>query len=198
MLYGPEQQNAMPRNCNRSRNQRKRDRDAVSSLGDSIDLIDYQNEMFSEDEGSKEGNATVIKKKKRTVKTKKQPTKSKNSGTEEDEDYYAEQSKKKPAKRQKSNPSQRQHVDPQHVVFRTDGLVYRGVPTKDLGRPWPAGWKELQFERRSGATQGKLDWYWYPPSSIGKDKFTYKLRSLAEVRRFLEAQEFGASLEEAF
>jgi len=37
------------------------------------------------------------------------------------------------------------------------------------------------FERKSGATKGSRDRYWYSP----KEKF--KLRSLVEVKRFLKA-----------
>ena len=68
---------------------------------------------------------------------------------------------------------------------RTPGnpSVYEGKPQAKLpnGATWPTGWIEKHFERQSGTTANTFDRYWYPP------KTDYKLRSLKDVVRYMEA-----------
>jgi Methyl-CpG binding domain len=63
---------------------------------------------------------------------------------------------------------------------------------KDYLRPegWPPGWITKVFERQSGATRGTRDRYWYSPIR------QCKLRSLVEVRRFLDILETNHGDEE--
>lgn len=56
---------------------------------------------------------------------------------------------------------------------------------------WPAGWKKRVFQRQSGATKGQFDSYWYTPI------LQVKLRSMAEIRRWLAAMEQTNGDEEA-
>jgi hypothetical protein len=74
-------------------------------------------------------------------------------------------------------------------------MVYEGPPTNggitngtnwpsswaNLNE-WPAGWIMRVFERKSGATKGSTDRYWYSPTQK-------KLRSMLGVKRFVEATE---------
>jgi Methyl-CpG binding domain len=64
-------------------------------------------------------------------------------------------------------------------------LLSEHAAEKDYLRPqgWPAGWITKVFERQSGATKGTTDRYWYSPIC------EYKLRSLTQVRRFLDLLE---------
>lgn len=55
--------------------------------------------------------------------------------------------------------------------------VFCGVPTEKFEYSW-AGWTKRTFQRQNGVTKGTMDSYWYTP------KMQYKLRSLAQVRRF--------------
>ena len=60
--------------------------------------------------------------------------------------------------------------------------IWQGTP-EDAGIDWPQGWKKKTFRRQSGASKGSTDSYWYTPVN------NFKLRSLAEVRRFLTCLE---------
>jgi hypothetical protein len=57
---------------------------------------------------------------------------------------------------------------------------YSGPPTENIGVDW-TGWTKKSYERMGGATKGRPDHYWFTPVK------QYKLRSHAEVRRFLSA-----------
>jgi hypothetical protein len=61
--------------------------------------------------------------------------------------------------------------------------VWSGVPDDPLpnDQPWPPGWRKRILERQSGTSKGTKDRYWYTP------KQRYALRSMVEVKRFLEA-----------
>jgi len=59
--------------------------------------------------------------------------------------------------------------------------VWSGEPTEPLEGGWPPGWTKKLYERGSGKTKGTKDRYWFSP--IEKRR----LRSMAEVKRFLEA-----------
>jgi len=61
--------------------------------------------------------------------------------------------------------------------------IFEGVPDEPLagGGSWPKGWIKRVFERKGGATNGRADRYWYTPIQA------YKLRSMVEVKRFLDA-----------
>jgi hypothetical protein len=52
--------------------------------------------------------------------------------------------------------------------------VWVGTPTEDLEGGWPTGWTKKVFERKSGATKGGKDRYWYSPIN------GFKLRSMVE------------------
>lgn len=52
--------------------------------------------------------------------------------------------------------------------------VWEGSPTESLEGGWPLGWKKKIFERKSGATKGGTDRYWYSPIK------SFKLRSMVE------------------
>ena len=71
-----------------------------------------------------------------------------------------------------------------------DKCVWEGPPD-DKGIDWPPGWVKRKFERSTGATQGRLDNYWYSPIH------GYKLRSILEVKRFLAALEKNGDETEA-
>ncbi|KAL7581407.1 hypothetical protein ACA910_021994 [Epithemia clementina (nom. ined.)] len=76
-------------------------------------------------------------------------------------------------------------------------MIYEGKPTKPLGGgvgDWPKGWTERQFSRESGATKGRADYYWFPPKEHGE----YRLRSIAEVKRYIEVWNKSKSGELAF
>jgi Methyl-CpG binding domain len=66
-------------------------------------------------------------------------------------------------------------------------LLCEHAAEKDYLRPqgWPAGWITKVFERQSGATKGTTDRYWYSPIC------EYKLRSLTQVRKFLDLLEIN-------
>lgn len=49
-----------------------------------------------------------------------------------------------------------------------------GSPTEDLEGGWPKGWTKKVFERKSGATKGGKDRYWYSPVN------GFKFRSMVE------------------
>ncbi|GKY98086.1 hypothetical protein MPSEU_000766500 [Mayamaea pseudoterrestris] len=59
--------------------------------------------------------------------------------------------------------------------------VYRGPPTRNIGREWPAGWLQKGFERQGGKFKGHVDYYWYTPV-LGR-----KIRSIAQVHEFLDS-----------
>lgn len=59
--------------------------------------------------------------------------------------------------------------------------VWSGEPNEPLEGGWPTGWTKKIFERPSGATKGSHDRYWYTPIT------KRKLRSMVEVKRFIEA-----------
>jgi hypothetical protein len=52
--------------------------------------------------------------------------------------------------------------------------VWVGTPTDDLEGGWPKGWTKKLFERKSGATKGHKDRYWYSPIN------GFKLRSMID------------------
>ena len=62
----------------------------------------------------------------------------------------------------------------------SDGSIWTGVPDEPLEGGWPMGWMKKIFVRKSGASAGHTDRYWYTPEC------QYKLRSMVEVRKFLE------------
>mmetsp|Transcript_29197 Transcript_29197/g.41324 ORF Transcript_29197/g.41324 Transcript_29197/m.41324 type:complete len:239 (+) Transcript_29197:1841-2557(+) len=59
--------------------------------------------------------------------------------------------------------------------------IWVGAPDEPLEGGWPAGWTKRIFQRASGATKGSTDRYWYTPV------LKKKLRSMAEVKRFIAA-----------
>ena len=61
-------------------------------------------------------------------------------------------------------------------------LVRVGLPTEPIPGGWPEGWIRRDFQRRGGATVGRVDKYWYPP---GHER--HKLRSIKEVERYMAA-----------
>ena len=62
-----------------------------------------------------------------------------------------------------------------------NGQVWEGVPDDvvSFDVDWSKGWTKRTFVRRSGASKGALDNYWYTPQK------QYKLRSMKEVERFV-------------
>jgi Methyl-CpG binding domain len=62
-------------------------------------------------------------------------------------------------------------------------MIFEGPPDEHINGGWPEGWMKRTFERKGGATKGQTDRYWYTP------KNKYKLRSMAEVARFISALE---------
>uniref|UniRef100_A0A7S2YSV9 MBD domain-containing protein n=1 Tax=Entomoneis paludosa TaxID=265537 RepID=A0A7S2YSV9_9STRA len=84
--------------------------------------------------------------------------------------------KSKPVKRQKPAKS----ANPGTGTGRNPNtMVYEGTPTRG-GMEWPNGWIERQYSRDGGATKGRLDYYFFPPGHL-----EYKLRSIAEVKRYI-------------
>jgi hypothetical protein len=59
--------------------------------------------------------------------------------------------------------------------------IWEGAPDEKLESGWPMGWIKRVYERKGGATKGQTDRYWYSPISA------FKLRSMAEVKRFIAA-----------
>jgi hypothetical protein len=61
--------------------------------------------------------------------------------------------------------------------------VFHGPPDEPLEGGWPPGWTKKVYERAGGdiQTKGRQDRYWYTPGH------QYKLRSLVEVKRFIQA-----------
>jgi hypothetical protein len=59
--------------------------------------------------------------------------------------------------------------------------VWEGVPNDvvSFDIDWSTGWMKRSFARRSGASKGSIDRYWYTPQKH------FKLRSLKEVERFV-------------
>ena len=58
--------------------------------------------------------------------------------------------------------------------------MWSGAPTEVVDFSWD-GWEKKTFQRQFGKTKGSYDSYWYTPQRH------FKLRSMAEVRRFREA-----------
>jgi hypothetical protein len=60
-----------------------------------------------------------------------------------------------------------------------------GSPDENLGfgLKWPGGWMRAKSRRRSGATEGQVDKYYFSPI------WKYKLRSKREVEVFLQEQQ---------
>lgn len=69
--------------------------------------------------------------------------------------------------------------------------IWSGVPTEKVEFSW-AGWTKKTFQRQSGQTKGGTDSYWYTP------KNKYKLRSLTEVRRFVQLCKASGNEENAW
>lgn len=65
---------------------------------------------------------------------------------------------------------------------KSGNLVWTGPPNEKLEGGWPDGWIKKVFERKNGATKGRLDRYWCPPDE-GRH-----FRSLIEVKRFLKGK----------
>ena len=94
--------------------------------------------------------------------------------------------KKETVKRQTKASTDKSASDP----------VYVGVPTKFLREEgWPEGWVERQYERQSGMTKSRVDFYWFPPSTDGRER---KLRSIVEVKRYLGVLARTGSEDKAF
>jgi hypothetical protein len=68
-----------------------------------------------------------------------------------------------------------------NVTMLDNGQVWEGVPDDlvSFDVDWNKGWMKRAFMRRSGASVGSIDRYWYTPQK------QYKLRSLKEVERFV-------------
>lgn len=64
-------------------------------------------------------------------------------------------------------------------------------PGELMEHGWPQGWRKDVYERQSGGTKGDRDRYWFTPSNR-------KLRSLAEVKRYMAALEFYNDEEAAY
>jgi Methyl-CpG binding domain len=73
------------------------------------------------------------------------------------------------------------HKLPQNSTGKSPSAleVWSGVPTDDIEYSWD-GWTKRTFQRQSGRSKGTKDSYWYTPLN------QYKLRSLTEVRRYME------------
>ena len=94
--------------------------------------------------------------------------------------------KKETVKRQTKASTDKSASDP----------VYVGVPTKFLREEgWPEGWVERQYERQSGMTKSRIDFYWFPPTTDGRER---KLRSIVEVKRYLGVLARTGSEDKAF
>lgn len=76
---------------------------------------------------------------------------------------------------------------------RSSPEVWSGAPDDDLGAgfQWSAGWIKKKFERQSGQSKGTFDSYWYTPA------LQKRLRSIAEVKRFMTALKDQGGDEEA-
>jgi len=59
--------------------------------------------------------------------------------------------------------------------------IWSGAPTEQIEGGWPPGWTKKVFQRQSGDSKGGTDRYWYTP------KHQLKLRSMAEIQRFMKA-----------
>mmetsp|Transcript_33336 Transcript_33336/g.78678 ORF Transcript_33336/g.78678 Transcript_33336/m.78678 type:complete len:346 (-) Transcript_33336:285-1322(-) len=61
--------------------------------------------------------------------------------------------------------------------------VWEGIPDEDIDGGWPEGWVKRLYARKTGATKGATDRYWYSP----KEKI--RLRSMVQVKKFMRALE---------
>eukprot|EP00536_Pseudo-nitzschia_multiseries_P003733 jgi/Psemu1/252945/estExt_Genewise1Plus.C_580111 len=61
--------------------------------------------------------------------------------------------------------------------------TWEGSPDEKIDGGWPTGWVKRLYARKTGATKGATDRYWYSP----KEKI--KLRSLVQVKKFMRALE---------
>jgi hypothetical protein len=71
-------------------------------------------------------------------------------------------------------------------IWNDNGNYFHlGTPDENLrfGLKWPPGWMRAMSKRRSGATIGKVDKYYFSPLN------KFKLRSLREVEVFIQAQQ---------
>jgi hypothetical protein len=68
-------------------------------------------------------------------------------------------------------------------------LIWSGAPEDDIGREWPAGWRKEMYSR-GGDNSKARDSYWFTPQN------SYKLRSLPDVKRFLQALDQCGNQEE--
>ena len=74
--------------------------------------------------------------------------------------------------------------------------VYVGEPTKFLREEgWPEGWVERQYKRQSGMTKNRVDFYWFAPTTDGRER---KFRSIVEVKRYVGVLAATGSEDKAF
>jgi hypothetical protein len=148
------------------------------------------------------GKAKASPKKKTTKAAATKTPKNKNNTT-------SSSSKKQPSKqpaakaastvsKTRGTPTRRPAKSPSSAGGGGSGR--KRSPLVSEGRPddaypgdgdWPSGWKKRVYERQTGASKGQLDSYWYTP------KLQVKLRSMAEIRRWLAAMEKTKGDEEA-
>lgn len=81
---------------------------------------------------------------------------------------------------------------PKRARFTAAKEIWSGQPDDKIEGGWPRGWTKKTFQRQSGKTAGTTDSYWYTPL------LQKKLRSMIEVRRFMEALKKHGSEEEAW
>ena len=62
-------------------------------------------------------------------------------------------------------------------------MVFSGLPDEPLPGGWPDGWTKKVFQRASGESKGHTDRYWFTPIN------QFKLRSMVEVNKFMQALE---------
>lgn len=100
----------------------------------------------------------------------------------------------RPAKKQKKATTP---TTPSSTGKKTpNSLVFEGFPSKPNKDGWPQGWIERRYRRNSGAGAGRTeDSYFFPPGDL---TFKYKLRSIPEVKRFLEVFNQTKDLDKAW
>jgi hypothetical protein len=106
------------------------------------------------------------------------PTKRTPSGSDEDGKPLSSTKKKgKPAVAATIRPKAKKVTPAKKSSAANE--VYCGAPDEPIDGGWPTGWTKRTFERKSGASKGHTDRYWYTPQK------EYKLRSMVEVKRFM-------------
>ena len=84
------------------------------------------------------------------------------------------------AKKAKTSPASAKKKSPGSLVNKPN-ISFSGPPDDNLAGGWPPGWRKETHVRKGGKTKGSSDNYWFTPHE------NYKLRSMAEIKRFMTA-----------